>query len=78
MITVKLFGLLRLESGIKELHIEADNVKSLFKAICSQTDKVSLDDLNGCIITINGNQGNKRSTLHDGDVVILMSPVAGG
>ena len=29
-------------------------------------------------LLINGNSGNKRSKLTDGDTVVLMSPVAGG
>ena len=76
MITVKLYGLLRIESGIKEKKMEAATVKEVLDAL---TDcGISKRDLNSCIILINGNSANKRSKLTDGDTVVLMSPVAGG
>jgi len=76
MITVKLFGLLRLDSGIKEKQLEAGTVRQVLDALadCGIPKK----DLDGCIILINGKNGNKRSKLTDGDTVVLMSPVAGG
>lgn len=39
---------------------------------------ISRKDLKGCIILINGKPANKRSSLQDGDVVQLLSPIAGG
>ena len=76
MITVKLYGLLRIESGIREKQLEAASVKDVFKALaqCGISDR----DLNGCVILINGKSGTKRSKLAEGDTIILMSPVAGG
>ena len=76
MITVKLYGLLRIESGIKEKQLEAATVKDLLKSLaaCGIPEK----ELKGCVILINGKNGSKRSKLTDGDTVVLMSPVAGG
>ena len=76
MITVKLYGLLRIESGIKEKRMEATTVKE----VLAQLADCGIDrrDLNGCVVLINGNSANKRSKLTDGDTVVLMSPVAGG
>ena len=76
MITVKLYGLLRLESGIREKQLEAATVKELFDAL--EDCGISRKDLHGCLILINGSAANKRSKLASGDTVILMSPVAGG
>ena len=76
MITVKLFGLLRIDSGIRERKIEATNIRDVWNDLMAQG--ISQKDLTGCIILINGKPGNKRSSLHPGDVVQLMSPVAGG
>ena len=76
MITVKLYGLLRIDSGIKERKIEAAGIKGVFQDLVRQS--ISQADLNGCIILINGQPASRRSLLHDGDVVQLMSPVAGG
>ena len=76
MITVKLYGLLRIDSGIKERRIEAAAMKDVFQDLMQQG--ISQKDLNGCMILINGKPANKRNSLHDGDVVQLMPPVAGG
>ena len=76
MITVKLYGLLRLESGIKEKQMEASNVKEVLEVLAECG--ISKKDLNGCVVLVNGNSANKRSKLTDGDTVVLMSPVAGG
>ena len=76
MITIKLYGLLRIDSGIKERKIEAASIKEVFGDLARQG--VSQKDLDGCIILINGKPASKRRSLHNGDVVQLMSPVAGG
>ena len=76
MITVKLYGLLRIESGIKEKALEAKTVKEVLDVL--RKSGIPPKDLDGCVILINGNSANKRSKLTDGDTVVLMSPVAGG
>ena len=76
MITVKLYGLLRIESGIKEKQLEAATVKEVLETLAKHG--LSKKDLNGCVILLNGTSANKRSKLTDGDTVVLMSPVAGG
>lgn len=76
MITVKLYGLLRIDSGIRERRIEAATITDVFRDLMIQG--ISQKDLNSCIILINGKNANRRSKLHDGDEVQLMSPVAGG
>jgi molybdopterin converting factor small subunit len=72
MITVKLYGLLRIESGIKQKQLEACSVKEIlvFLADCG----IPNIDLDGCVILVNGNSASKRSKLTDGDTVVLMSP----
>ena len=76
MITVKLFGLLRLESGIKQRQLNVTSVKEVFPAL--EAAGISRKDLQGCTILVNGNYANKRAKLKDGDTVVLMPPVAGG
>ena len=76
MITVKLYGLLRIESGIKEKQLEVFSVKEVLETLSECG--VSRKELSSCVILINGNSANKRSKLKDGDTVVLMSPVAGG
>ena len=76
MITVKLYGLIRIESGIKEKQLEAGDVRELLAQLseCGIPKK----DLSGCAILINGASATKKTKLTDGDTVVLMSPVAGG
>ena len=76
MITVKLYGLLRIESGIKEKQFEAKNVKELLALLLDCG--IPKEDLSGCIILVNGASATKKSKLTSGDTVVLMSPVAGG
>ena len=76
MITVKLYGLLRIESGIKEKQLEADTVAQVLDALAECG--IPKGDLKGCVILLNGKSATKRSKLKNGDTVILMSPVAGG
>ena len=76
MITVKLYGLLRIESGIKDVQLDAKTVKDILDHLASRG--ISPKELAGCIILINGKNASRRSKLADGDQVVLMSPVAGG
>lgn len=75
MITVKLFGLVRLETGIKELQIEAANVRQLQKEL---TRWIPEEKIKGCVLLVNGKQATRFTKLSSGDQVMLMPPVAGG
>ena len=76
MITVRFYGLLRLDSGMKEQQLEADTVKEVF----TQLTQLGLrkKELDGCVILVNGKPAGKKQKLNNGDTVQLMSPVAGG
>ena len=76
MITVKLFGLLRLETGIKEMQMEATTMQSVLQNL--ENAGIPRKTLAGCVIFVNNQPTNKRSKLSDGDRVVLMPPVAGG
>ena len=36
MVTVKLFGILRLETGVKELQLEAGSIRELVPLVCRE------------------------------------------
>ncbi len=78
MITVKLYGLLRLDCGIKELTLEAGSIAAVKEALLAKSGRLTPKSLDGCVILINGKPGSRRSKLKEGDQVVLMSPVAGG
>ena len=76
MITVKLYGLLRIDSGIKQCQLEAGSMKEVLEQLALRG--IPSQDLNGCIMLVNGKAANKRTVLNPGDEVQLLSPVAGG
>ena len=84
MVKVRLFGLFRLDTGLKEVNAEASTVKELYPILLAEARRVKPNtiitaaDIDGCIVMINGKQGKKSSKLKDGDEVYLMSPVCGG
>lgn len=84
MVHVKLFGLLRLDTGLREIDTDASSIRELYPILLSEARRanpstaVSAADIDGCIVMINGKQGKKSSRLRDGDEVLLMSPVCGG
>ncbi len=84
MITVKLFGTFRLDSGIKELSLEAGSVKEILPLIMAEVlqrdpdTTLTMKDLKGCIVSINGKQAGLKAKLNDGDALFLFPAVAGG
>ncbi len=78
MITVKLYGLLRLDTGIRELQVEAADGRQLRRAILNATDKITAKQLKGVVMLVNGAPCRNGTKLHDGDQVTLLPPVAGG
>jgi len=78
MITVKLYGLLRLDTGLRELQLEAADIRQLKQALLHASERMTPQILDGCVILVNGTPAGKRTKLNDGDRVTLLSPVAGG
>lgn len=76
MITVKLYGLLRLDSGIKERQMEAATLKQVSAQLLELG--LSKKDLAGCVVLVNGKQPERNQKLCSGDIVQLLPPVAGG
>ena len=84
MVTVKLFGTLRVDSGVKEFSAEAESVRELYPLILQEirTEKpdssVTEKTLRACLVAVNGKQVSPRTKLQDGDTVYLFPAVAGG
>ena len=51
MITVKLYGLLRIESGIKEKQFQATSVRDVLRQL--EECGIPAKELSGCVILIN-------------------------
>ena len=84
MVTVKLFGLLRLDSGVKQLELEAATVRGLYPTLLedlsrrSPDSSLTLKDLKACAVAVNECPAKPGTRLHDGDIVYLIPPIAGG
>ena len=84
MVTVKLFGTLRLDSGVKEFTADAAGVRELYpitlrKILEKKPDSLITEKaLRSCLIAVNGQQVSPRAKLRDGDVVYFFPAVAGG
>ena len=84
MITVKLFGTLRIDSGVKEVQTEAKRVKDIYAPVLDairlkQPDTcITLKTLKGCRIAVNGNAATPNAALQPSDIVYLFPAVAGG
>jgi molybdopterin converting factor small subunit len=77
MVTIKLFGILRLNSGISTLKVNAKTVGEAINEISTRTS-IKKNDIRYCTIFVNGKLGKNRTKLIDGDEVVFLSPVGGG
>ena len=84
MVTVKLFGTLRLDSGVKELYVDASSIRELYMPVLTEIRRQNTDSsvteaaLRSCLVAVNGVQTTPRAKLRDGDTVYFFSAVAGG
>ncbi|MCF0136792.1 MAG: MoaD/ThiS family protein [Oscillospiraceae bacterium] len=84
MVTVRVFGVLRLESGVKRLEADADRVQDVFRLVYEEIKRVkpeadiSLKDVRSCVVTVNGKIVKNSTRLKDGDEVMLVPSSCGG
>lgn len=84
MVKVKLFGTLRIDSGVKELSAEAKTVRELYPLALREIkmrnpgSTLTERDLHSCMAAVNGEQAGPGARLQDGDVVYLFPAAAGG
>lgn len=80
MVKVKLFGVIRLGSGIKETECTASTLSEVFDHVNSiSSQNVEPFTFGDAIVFINGARVTKQKiNLKDGDEVWLMSPASGG
>ena len=82
MITVKFFGLLSVDSGIKQIALESKSAKETVDKIIDKYPNISKKQLLSSVIFINKKQiTSKRglsTKLNDGDEIVFISPTSGG
>lgn len=84
MVKVKLFGLFRLDTGLRDLSADVKSIRELYPILLAKAKEIKPDtfvtakDIDGCIVVVNDKPAKKSTKLRDGDEVMLMSPVCGG
>jgi len=92
-VTVKLFGVLRVDTHIANEEIEVNRVEDIFGILNKRVDEIFLENkksntklvhpdllsFDDAIVYVNGDRVPKKKTaLSDGDEVWLLSPASGG
>ena len=75
MIQVRIFGLLRLDSGISRLELEGGTVGEVLSRLPGELEEKKIKR---CTVIVNGKTATRRTKLNDGDEITILSPVAGG
>lgn len=84
MVTVKLFGTLRLDSGVKEFSCEAAKVSDIYAPLYKEIQQtrpesgITLSFIKACLVAVNGKRCGSHAKLSDGDEVYLFTAVGGG
>lgn len=74
MVQVKLFGLLRLDTGVRSLECNVKTVEELLNYIPNLKSKKAKD----YVVLVNGKAVSKNYRFQDSDKVVLMTPIGGG
>lgn len=77
MVTIKLYGTLRLKTGCRSIKAAASTVKEGCEAI-SEATGIPFKEVKKCITVVNGTQTKLSAPLQDGDELALFSPSGGG
>jgi len=78
MVTVRLFGTLRLDAKRRCVEVDAQNVAEALQRTASALGLPSADPLLRATVYVNGERAGVRTRLRDGDELHLLSPAAGG
>ena len=81
-VTVKLFGVFRVDTHVSQTEIQADRLKDVFEALHRKIGNQQMDSglqFKDALVYVNGEPCAKKSTkLKDGDELWLLSPASGG
>lgn len=78
MVTVRLFGTLRLDTKRQSVVVQATTVEEMLLRTAAELGLPSPDPLRQAVIFVNGERSGLRGRLQDGDEIYLLSPAAGG
>ncbi len=77
MVSIKLFGTLRLKTGCKGITADISSVRDAWPLLAEETG-LPVREFKKCIIALNGKPCKPSAKLSDGDEITLFSPSGGG
>ncbi|MBR5618635.1 MAG: MoaD/ThiS family protein [Clostridia bacterium] len=81
-VTVKLFGVYRVDTGTPQVELECGNLKDVFTQLHEKLGGAQTDSglqFKDAAVYVGGEPCKKKSrTLRDGDEIWLLSPASGG
>lgn len=81
-VTVKLFGVFRVDTRVAQTEVSAEKLKDVFGALKEKLGGVQMDsglEFKDAVVYINGEPcARKGRKLNDGDEIWLLSPASGG
>jgi len=78
MVTVRLFGTLRLDAGRRQVNVDASTVAEALQKTAASLGLPDAGALLAATVYVNGERASTRTRLRDGDELYLLSPAAGG
>lgn len=74
MVRVKIFGVMRLKSGVSSFETEAGSINELLNCIPG----IERKEAKNLVVIVNDRPAGRYCKLKDGDEVVLLSPAGGG
>jgi len=77
MVTIKLFGTLRLKTGFKQIEADITSVREAQQILGEHTG-FPAKEFKKCVMALNGTPCKSSAKLSDGDILTFLSPAVGG
>ena len=77
MISVQLYGVVRLQAGTAKLELDENRVKTL-QDLKGVLPNISRKEANDLLVLVNGGRVKRNYRFQNGDIVVLLSPAGGG
>ena len=77
MISVQLYGVVRLQAGVAKLELDENQVKTL-QDLKGVLPNISRKEANDLLVLVNGGRVKRNYRFQNGDIVVLLSPAGGG
>ena len=77
MISVQLYGVVRLQAGVAKLELDENRVKTL-QDLKGVLPNISRKEANDLLVLVNGGRVKRNYRFQNGDIVVLLSPAGGG